>query len=181
MPRRSLPGLWIATGTSSDPAGTLPAVEPEPTPAEQAAPCASWRQEVGDFRAREQRRRHPLGVHVGEPGGWRTSLELPWPEPRWHDGGLRDDLVTGLLARTDPVTVAAAHAWITRPGVPELHDADLAWFAAAVRGFGAHGVGLAGFRAVTRTGWVDVATGDRRAWKRLRLGPGARGRRRQGA
>ena len=153
-------------------------MEPHLTPADQPDPRAAWRREVGDFRFREQRRRHPLGVHVGEPTDWRESLELPWPEPRWHDSGLRDDLVTALLSRTDPASVVTAHAWITRPGVPELHDADLVWYAAAVRGFGAHGVGLTGFLAVTRTGWVDVATGDRRAWKRLRLGPGARGRRR---
>ena len=139
---------------------------------------AAWRREVGGFRASEQRRRHPLGIHVGEPGGWRTTVELPWPEPRWRDSGLRTDVVTALLAHTDPATVVAAHGWITRPGVPELHDADLAWFAAAVRGWGAHGVALTGFHAVTRTGWVDVVTGEHRVWKRLRLGPGARGPRR---
>jgi hypothetical protein len=102
------------------------------------------------------------------------SVALPWPEPRWHDAGVRLDVVTALLARTDPA-VATAHGWITRPGVPELHDADLDWYAVAVRGWGVHGVALTGFHAVTRTGWVDVLTGERRAWKRLRLGPGARG------
>ena len=112
------------------------------------------------------------------PGGWRESLELDWPEPRWHDDGLRVDLVARLLSRTDPDTVAAAYGWITRPGVPELHDADLAWYAAAAAGFAAHRVRLTGFLAVTRTGWVEVATGEARTWKRLRLGPGARGRRR---
>lgn len=129
------------------------------------------------FRAGEQRRRHPLGIHVGEPGAWRESVELAWPEPRWHDGGLRRDVVAGLVARTD-TAVTRAHGWITRPGVPELHDADLAWYAAAVHGCGVHGVVLTGFHAVTRTGWVDVVTGECRAWRRLRLGPGARGPRR---
>jgi hypothetical protein len=140
---------------------------------------AAWRREVGEFRAREQRRRHPLGVHIGEPAGWRESLELPWPEPRWHDAGLRVDVVGALLGRTASEVVAAS-GWLTRPGVPELHDADLEWYAAAVRGFGAHDVTLTGFRAVTRTGWIDVVTGERRVWKRLRLGPGARGPRRPG-
>ena len=140
-------------------------------------PRAAWRREVGAFRAGEQRRRHPLAVQVGVPDGWRESVELPWPEPGWHDHGLRVDVLTALLARTDPA-VTEAHGWITRPGVPALHDADCAWYAAAVHGFGVHGVALSGFHAVTRTGWVDVVTGESRAWKRLRLGPGARGPRR---
>ena len=150
---------------------------------EPSIPCAAqephgaWHREVGTFRAGEQRRRHPLGVHVGEPAGWRESVELAWPEQQWYDGGLRVDVVTALLRRTAP-DVGAAHGWITRPGVAELHDADLAWYAAAVRGWDASGVVLTGFRAVTRTGWIDVVTGERRTWKRLRLGPGARGPRR---
>ena len=147
-----------------------------PSPAAPDLPAAR-RREVGELRAREQRRRHPLEVHVGEPAGWRESLELPWPEPAWHDSGLRADMVQALLSRT-PAEVVTASCWLIRPGVPELHDADLDWYAAAVRGFGAHDVALAGFRAVTRTGWLDVVTGERRTWKRLRLGPGARGPRR---
>jgi hypothetical protein len=50
-----------------------------------------------------------------------------------------------------------------------LHDYDVAWHAAAQRSFGAHEVELLGFRAVTRSGWIDVRTGERRTWKRLRL------------
>ena len=137
----------------------------------------AWRREVGAFRSAEQRRRHPLGLHVGAPDGGRESVELPWPEPDWYDAGLRLDVVAGLLGRVDPA-VEAAHGWITRPGVPELHDADLAWCAAARHGWDVHGIVLVGFRAVTRTGWVDVLSGERRSWKRLRLGPGARGPRR---
>jgi hypothetical protein len=169
-----------AAAPAGAPSGTLDRVE-HPRPVSPiAAPTdlsAAWRREVGEFRAREQRRRHPLGIHVGDPGRWRGSTELPWPEPRWHDAGVRVDVVTALLARIDP-TVVAASGWLTRPGVPELHDADLDWYAAAVRGFGAHDVTLTGFRAVTRTGWIDVVTGERRVWKRLRLGPSARGARR---
>ena len=99
-------------------------------PGDEADPAA-WRREVGRFRAAEQRRRHPLGLHVGEPGGWRESVELPWPEPAWCDAGLRLDVLVALLGRLDPAVVAT-HGWITRPGVPELHDADLAWWAAAL-------------------------------------------------
>ena len=151
-------------------------MERETSPAQERDPRAVWRREVGEFRSREQRRRHPLGVHIGQPAGRRETLELSWPEPSWHDSGLRVELVTGLLTRGG-AEARTAYGWITRPGVSEPHDADLAWYAAALSGFAAHGVELAGFYAVTRTGWLEVATGERRAWKRLRLGPGARGAR----
>ena len=159
--------------------GQTPAVTtPSAVPTGDAVdPRAAWRREVGELRAREQRRRHPLGVHVGEPGGWREQVELPWPEPAWHDAGLRLDVVVALLDRTDPA-LTGTHTWLSRPGSPALHDADLAWHAAAVHGCGVHGRALSGFHALTRTGWIDVVTGERREWKRLRLGPGARGPRR---
>jgi hypothetical protein len=32
-----------------------------------------------------------------------------------------------------------------------------------------HGRPLDGFYVITRTGWRDVRTGERRVWKRLRL------------
>lgn len=111
-----------------------------------------------------------MAVHVGVPAGPCRRLETPWPVPASIDQGLRFDLaaalVEGLLAEWSVTT--AAWAWLTRPGVPETHDQDLGWFAAAVRGFGAHGLPLAGFRAVTRTGWLDLRTGESRTWKRLR-------------
>ena len=64
---------------------------------------------------------------------------------------------------------AAASAWVSRPGATTLHDRDLEWYAACLQVFGAHRLRLAAFRAVTRSGWLDVATGERRVWKRLRL------------
>ncbi len=96
---------------------------------------------------------------------------MEWPAPAVYDTGLRFDVLDGLVETllpswegADPVWV-----WLTRPGVPEVHDVDLTWFAAAQRVLGAHGVPRAGFRAVTRTGWLDVATGESRTWTRLRL------------
>ena len=145
-----------------------PAPAPAPPPAPGHAPPdalpEAWRREVGRFRVAERRRVFPLGVHVGVPGGPRSSLELPWP-PTGLDPGLRFDLVAALLTQG----ASPAYLWLTRPGVPELHDEDLDWHAAAVRAFDAHGVALAGVHAVTRTGWLDVVTGGSRSWKRLRL------------
>ena len=144
----------------------------DPRPETGADP---WRAEVGAFRADERRRRFPMGVHVGTPGGERRTASVPWPVPRGYDAGLRLDLVTALLDGSGgegadaAEAPAAASAWVTRPGDPVLHDQDLAWYSAAAHAFAAYDVRLLGFRAVTRSGWLDVASGEHRVWRRLRL------------
>ncbi|HET6562072.1 MAG TPA: hypothetical protein VFG72_09370 [Marmoricola sp.] len=125
---------------------------------------AAFRIEVGRLRARAQRRRFPAELHLGVPGGHRVTLELPAA-----DAGLRLDLLSALLDLWRAERGGPAFGWVVRPGVPTLHDDDLAWYAAAVRAFGALGESPEGFRAVTRTGWLDVVTGESRVWKRLRL------------
>lgn len=131
---------------------------------------APWRVEVGRFRAGLTSFLFPMGVHVGLPSAARVSLEVPWPVPEQYDVGLRFDLLDALVDQwQDEHRGEPAFAWLTRPGVAEVHDLDLQWQAATVRGFGAHEVDLKGFRVVTRNGWHDVATGERRVWKRLRL------------
>lgn len=129
------------------------------------------RREVGLFRVRDRRRRLPLGAHVGQPAGPRVSLEVPWPEALEADPGLCFDLTGGLIEawRRAAGPPLAAVMWLTRPGVPEPHDLDLRWYAAAVRAFAAHEADLVAFLAVTRTGWWEVPTGQRRTWRRLRL------------
>lgn len=124
------------------------------------------REEVGRFRARESRRVFDPAVHVGVPGGARLSFELPAREAPVADDALRIDVLSALVQRA---TVPCGYAWLTRPGVPDLHDLDLRWLAAAAVAFGCVGDRLEGFFAVTRTGWLDVRTGERRVWKRLRL------------
>lgn len=141
----------------------------------------AFRNEVARLRAAERRRSFPLGVHVGDPGGVRSGLALPWPVPPEYDAGLRFDVADALV----DVLLGNGHGrhetpdahdggeqamwgWLTRPGVPSVHDRDLEWFAALTRAAEAHGRSLAGFRAVTRTGWLDVVSGRGRAWRRLR-------------
>lgn len=137
-----------------------------PTPADQA-----FRLEVGRFRAIERRRRFPLVLHVGAPDGRRRWAEVPWPVRPEYDAGLRFDLADALVddLLADWPEEAPFWGWLTRPGVPEVHDCDLGWLAATTRATAARERDLAGFRVVTRTGWLDLLTDERRSWKRLRL------------
>jgi len=139
---------------------------PVPSPADGA-----FRLEVGRFRATERRRLFPLVLHVGTPDGPRRSTDVPWPVPREYDAGLRFDLADALL---DGLMAGwQGHVplwgWLTRPGVPVVHDSDLGWFAATAKAVAARERDLAGFRVVTRTGWLDLVSEERRTWKRLRL------------
>ncbi len=123
------------------------------------------RREVGTFRAVEQRRRFPVALHVGVLGGPRASWEVPHV-PGGLDAAAAFDVVDGRLAADQPAEV---DAWLTRPGVPALHDHDLLWLRATSAVLASRGTVLRSFHAVTRTGWLDVLGGESRVWKRLRL------------
>jgi len=124
------------------------------------------RREVGRFRARESRRVFDTSVHVGVLDGARDSFTVRAADLPVVDAALRTDVVSALL---DDSPDDWRTAWLVRPGVPEVHDLDLAWLGAAGTAFGMHGRPLEAFYTVTRTGWLDVLTGERRVWKRLRL------------
>jgi hypothetical protein len=108
------------------------------------------------------RRSLPPTCHVGHPGGqhcWFAHHEVDHPS-------LRADLVERAidgLAET-----SGACAWVTRSGGLHLIDADADWFAAARTGFGRHGLVLPAFFVLNRTGWVDLVSGERREWSRVR-------------
>ena len=129
---------------------------------------AGLRQEVGLLRRAERRRRFPLGVHVGRPGGPRTSTQVPWPVPDLYDAGLRLDLLDALLSGGAD-TSESFSIWLTRPGAVERHDLDTRWWSSAMHACSARGLAPDGFHVVTRYGWLDLATGATRSWKRLRL------------
>ena len=127
---------------------------------------AALRQEVGWLRARERRRIFDPCVCVGTPGGERVGHEIDPRDAAEMDAGLRADVVGRLLEQSTPQDSTVL---LLRSGGPHHHDLDLAWYAAARLAFGSAGRPLAGFFAITRTGWLDVVTGERREWKRLRL------------
>ncbi len=144
-----------------------------PCPEPSRALLADLRTEVGRFRAGQVRRRFPAGLHAGAPAGPRVSTELA--DLRSYDAGLRADVAARLLDLVPSDVPAACCAWLTRPGDTEPQDCDVAWLAAADTAFAMHGLRPAGFYVVTRTGWLDPRSGERRVWKRLRLRPQARG------
>ena len=120
------------------------------------------------------RRLLPPTCHVGHPGSQRTGFAHAEVE----DPSLRTDLVERALDGL--AELSGACAWITRSGELHLSDADAEWFAAARTGFGRHGLVLPAFLVLNRTGWVDLVSGERRAWSRVRRSP-TTGPRRQAA
>ena len=113
-------------------------------------------------RGAGSRRNLPPTCHVGHPGGQRS-----WFAHHEVDhASLRADLVERAidgLAET-----SGACAWVTRSGGLQLTDPDVDWFAAARTGFGRHGLPVPAFLVLNRTGWVDLVSGERREWSRVR-------------
>ena len=124
------------------------------------------RLEVGRLRRRESRRVFDTTVNIGRLAGDRDTFVVRAQDLPRLDRGLRLDVLGALL---DEQEAEEAAAWLVRPGVPEPQDADLGWLAATTFAFAARGTRLTGFYAITRTGWLDVRTGESRVWKRLRL------------
>ena len=111
-------------------------------------------------------RRLSTTCHVGRPGGEQVSLP---GEPERDAQALATDLVVraldGLLVTT------GACAWVCRPGPLGRGDVETRWYAAARAGFARHGLDLSLFAVLNRTGWLDLVTGERREWARLRASP----------
>jgi hypothetical protein len=131
-----------------------------------ADPHALLRREVGLLRARESRRVFDVSVNLGHLAGDRDSFVVRAQDLPVVDAALRTDVVAALL---DDVPGDVDTVWLIRPGEPDPHDLDLEWLAASRLAFGMHDKVLAGFFAITRSGWLDVLTGHRRTWRRLRL------------
>jgi hypothetical protein len=137
-------------------------VQPQPDPR------PLLRLEVGGLRRRESRRVFDPSVHVGALGGPRRSFVFRAQDRPVMDRGLRVEVMCSLLDERED-DVAGAAVWLVRPGVPELSDLDLEWQSAAGFAFATRERRPAGFYVVTRTGWLDVRSGESRVWKRLRL------------
>jgi hypothetical protein len=124
------------------------------------------RREVGLLRRRESRRTFDTAVHVGELGGESAGFVARAQDLPVLDAGLRTDVICGLLAG---LTITTPTAWVVRSGTPETQDVDLQWLAAARTATDLLGRRLDGCYVLTPTGWLDLVTGRRRTWVRLRL------------
>lgn len=126
------------------------------------------RLEVGRIRAEHSYDHFDTVVHLGRLGGTHGTCTMYRADLPVLDAGTRTDVVARLLEE-QCVVEDAASVWLTRPGEPQVQDEDLAWLSAASLAFGSLGRRLEAFWTVTRTGWMDVRTGESRTWKRLRL------------
>jgi len=141
--------------------------QPGEPPGEQIsrAADAALRLAVLRFRATERRRSFSPVVHVGRPGGSNADF-VDLPEHRL-DHALRTEVVAALLSRAQAV-MRQPVLWLTRPGLLQVEDVDLRWYAAARAAYGEARVPLA-LVVVTRTGWYDPRSEARREWRRLRV------------
>lgn len=148
---------------------------PQTPPSTSEAPTAELRLEVGRLRSRQRGARFDSTLKVGTLGGRHECHVIEPQDVSVLDTGMRTDLLSRLLEghcrreATVPVRPATVAVWLTRPGDPVLQDTDLAWLAAADAACGAMGVQVEGVWTVTRTGWLDVRSGESRTWRRLRL------------
>ncbi len=126
------------------------------------------RLEVARLRSQHSRQRFDSVLHLGQIGGSFLTCTVTSKDQPVLDAGTRAEVVETLLERLSERDEPVA-AWFSRAGEPLLQDEDLAWHSAVCRAFDVHGCRLSGFWTITRTGWLDVRTGERRTWKRLRV------------
>jgi len=130
---------------------------------------ATLRRAVFALRSGERRRVFPAQVHVGDPDGERATYTI---DAATLDDGLRTDVVAALL-RQQPDGQPAA-VWISRVGVPEPHDLDLAWTGPCLGAFVESGEVPVWFAVITKRGWYTPLSGESVTWQRLRLRGGQR-------
>lgn len=138
-------------------------------PVVDAETRATLRRAVFALRSGERRRVFPAQVHVGDTGGEHSTYTL---DEAVLDDGLRTDVVAALL-RQQPEGQRSA-VWISRVGVPEPHDLDLAWTGPCLGAFAESGEAPAWFAVVTKRGWYAPLSDESATWQRLRLRGGAR-------
>lgn len=125
---------------------------------------AALRRAVFALRSGERRRVFETAVHVGDPDGEHASYAVGGDR---LDQALRVDLLATLLTNVPEDQTPAF--WLTRVGVPEPHDDDRVWLAAARQAFAEAGQEPRWCAIVTKNGWYDPVGGDSVTWDRLRI------------
>lgn len=128
---------------------------------------ADLRLTVHQFRRSNRRRVFPPVLHVGALTGpavhWPLEDDSPAP-----DAGLRAEIASALLSRALLDHDRPAW-WLTRVGVPEPHDLDLAWAPVLDRVSAEAGIEPRCIVVVTKAGWFEPLGDDRATWTRLRV------------
>jgi hypothetical protein len=120
------------------------------------------RRAVLDHASTETRRQYAPALHVGVPGGTAAAFEIVPDDP--DDQALRVDVVEAMVRRVGRLP-GTPLVWLTRPGVLQPEDTDLAWLAATRTA--AAELGLAPhYVVVNRRAWIDPITGVGRVWQR---------------
>ena len=135
--------------------------------------AAAFTRELHGFVATVGTRRAlPTCCYVGRPGEPGHDDRVALADPGSADTALRTDLVERALdGLLEPET---ACAWLTRGGELGATDTEIAWSCAAQTAFARHGLRLPAFVVLTRRAWVDLVSGEGRAWRRVRTRtPGA--------
>ncbi|HEY9563380.1 MAG TPA: hypothetical protein VIR30_06380 [Nocardioides sp.] len=122
---------------------------------------------VHAFRATQPRRVHDPVLRVGDLVGAQLDWEID-EETSSRDAGMRTEIAVALIHRSLTVTDRPA-AWLTRAGVPQPHDLDMAWIPVLHRAFGMLEVAPRAVAVVTKTGWYDPLNEDGATWQRLRV------------
>ena len=136
----------------------------EPTDLDRLAP---WlRRRVAELRASTMCRSFPLSVEVIPVPGDLDDRRRHRDDGRQHDRGFQVDLLCRLMAGAD----GAVAVVVVRPGHHAARtDTDGTWNAAARAAADVCGAPLAAVVIVSRWGWLDLLSGRRRDWKRLRI------------
>jgi len=125
---------------------------------------ATLRRAVFGLRAGQRRRVFPAQVHVGDPDVEPTTYT---DDGAVLDDALRTDIVAALLRQQPEGRTSAV--WISRVGVPEPHDLDLAWTRPCLAAFAEADETPAWFAVITKRGWYAPLSGESATWQRLRL------------
>lgn len=118
------------------------------------------------FRLADRRRGFDTIVNAGVVGGPRASLVVPRRCEPDLDESVCTDILEALLESAPSPSPAA---WLLRRGTAEPTDLDRCWASAATRTFAIAGLPPPTLHALAREGWIDLRTGQRRTWRRLRL------------
>lgn len=141
---------------------------PEPTSLELLTP---WlRRRVARLRSTTMSRSFPTSLEVVSPLHPAGADDVAHAGGECPFAGLDRALQVDLLCRLMAAVPSPAAVVVTRPGHHAARTVDdMGWLGPADTAGGVCGVELAAVVVLSRWGWLDLVSGRRRDWKRLRI------------